>query len=377
MITQDDVRAKALEVGFADIGFTTADPFESQREILESRAESYGFLIRIMDLMAGTDPKAGHPGAESMIVLLENYFAESFPPSMEPHFGRCYQDDDRVTKDGLYQKIKAFRGYLRDHGIASKVPWNVPHRMSAARAGVASFGKNNFLYANRCNGRSSWVIPVVVTVEAAFEPDPPTAEVTCPKWCKNACIASCPTGALKRPRKLDPRRCISFLTYLAREITPLDLREPMGTWVYGCDRCQNVCPRNTAWSTRDLPVNPKIAAKASDFRLPRLLHMDEEYFQNRIWPHMFYVGPEKLWLWKMNVARAMGNTLNRDFVPDLVRAFGENEDERVKGMIAWSLGRLGGEGARQALDRFLSESESPVREEIEQALQMLSQPPGH
>jgi epoxyqueuosine reductase len=371
MIAKEEVRAKALELGFSDVGFTTAEPFESHREILEARAESYEFLIKILDLMVGTDPKAVHPEAGSMIVLLENYFAESFPPTMEPHFGRCYQDDDRLTKDGLSRKIKALRGYLRDHGIDSRVPWNIPHRISAARAGVASFGKNNFLYANRCNGQSSWVIPVVVTVDAVFAPDRPTTEVTCPDWCRNACIAACPTHALKSPRKLDPRRCISFLTYLAREITPLDLREPMGTWIYGCDRCQNVCPRNAAWLARNLPVNPKIAAKAPDFALSRLLHMDEEYFQTRIWPHMFYVGPEKLWLWKMNVARAMGNTLNRDYVSDLVRAFGENEDVRVQGMIAWSLGRLGGETARQALERFLPASESPVREEIEQALQMM------
>ena len=372
MVSKATVIAKALELGFADVGFTTADPFESHQEILASRRASYGFLIKILDLETGIDPKKVFPEAKSLIVLLENYFAESFPRSMEPHFGRCYQDDDRITKGHLYPKIKAFRGFLRDHGIQSKVPWNIPHRMSAARAGVGSFGKNNFLYANRCNGQSSWVIPIVVTVDAAFATDPPTTDVTCPTWCKNACIAACPTGALKSPRKLDPMRCISFLTYLAREITPLDLREPMGTWVFGCDRCQNVCPRNIAWSTRALPVNPRIAAKAPDFELPKLLHMDAAYFESRIWPHMFYVGSEKLWLWKMNVARAMGNTLNRDFVPDLIRAFGENDDERVRGMIAWSLGRLGGEAARNALDRFLTESESPVREEIQQALEMLS-----
>ena len=51
MITKEALRAKAHEIGFADIGFTTAEPFESQQEVLESRAESYGFLIKIMDLM--------------------------------------------------------------------------------------------------------------------------------------------------------------------------------------------------------------------------------------------------------------------------------------------------------------------------------------
>lgn len=355
-----------------DIGFTTAEPFESQRKILEERAENYGFLTRIGHLMEGTDPKTVYPTAKSIIVLLNNYFAEAFPPEMEAHFGRCYQDDDRVTKDNMYQQMKAFRGFLRDNGIQSKGAANLPHRMSAARAGVASFGKNNFLYANRTNANSSWVIPYVLLVDAEFEPDVSTAEVTCPIWCKNVCIAACPTGAIKGPRKLNPNKCISFLTYFAREITPLDMREQMGTWVYGCDRCQNVCPRNTAWLSRNLPVNKRVAAKVKDFELTKLLHMDTAYFEKRIWPHMFYLGSEKLWLWKMNVARAIGNTLDQGYVPELIRAFGENNDERVLGMIAWSLGRLGGAEAKKALEGFVAPSSGAVREEVEQALERLN-----
>lgn len=372
MISKEEIRKKALELGFEDIGFTTAEPFTSQQEILEERKETYGFLIKIMDLEQGIDPRTGFPGAQSIIVLLENYFAESFPSHMEAHFGRCYQDDDRVTKGELYRRIKEFRGFLREHNIQSKVPGNIPHRLSAARAGVGSFGKNNFLYANRSNAGSSWVLPIPITVDETFAPDEPTMEVTCPDWCKNTCIVSCPTRALSSPRELNPLKCISFLTYLAREITPLEMRENMGTWIYGCDRCQNVCPRNDAWKTRVLSPNQRVAAKAEDFEITKLLHMDRDYYESRIWPHMFYVSSDKLWLWKMNTARAMGNTLNRDYVPELIHAFEENDDERVKGMIAWSLGHLGGEEAVHALERFLKESQPPVQEEIEIALEIIN-----
>ena len=371
IVTKQEISAKALELGFVDIGFATAEPFESQRKVLKERAEDYGFLIKAARLMEGTDPKTVYPEAKSIIVLLNNYFAQAFPPELEAHFGRCYQDDDRVTKDNMHVQMKAFRSFLRDNGIGSKGAANLPHRMSAARAGVASFGKNNFLYANRSNANSSWVIPYVLLVDAEFEPDTPTEEVTCPTWCKNACIAACPTGAIKGPRRLNPQKCISFLTYFAREITPMEMREQMGTWVYGCDRCQNVCPRNTAWLSRNLPANPRAAAKAADFELPKLLHMDKAYFEKRIWPHMFYLNSDKLWLWKMNVARAMGNTLDRKYVPELVRAFGENSDERVLGMIAWSLGRLGGDAAKQALEAFAAQSNGAVRQEAEQALERL------
>jgi epoxyqueuosine reductase len=64
----------------------------------------------------------------------------------------------------------------------------------------------------------------------------------------------------------------------------------------------------------------------------------------------------------------MGNSLDEAYVPDLVRAFRENGDERVRGMIAWSLGRIGGADAGRALERFLQGSEGALRAEIESAL---------
>ncbi len=70
--------------------------------------------------------------------------------------------------------------------------------------------------------------------------------------------------------------------------------------------------------------------------------MNREYFEFYIWPHMFYMGPEMMWKWKMNAARAMGNSLDEAFVPDLVSAIGGKEDERVQCMAVWALGRIGG-----------------------------------
>jgi epoxyqueuosine reductase len=83
---------------------------------------------------------------------------------------------------------------------------------------------------------------------------------------------------------------------------------------------------------------------------------------------MFYMSPNNLWKWKMNVARAMGNSHDDSYVPDLVRAWDENEDARVRGMIAWAMGRLGGGQAKNTLERYRTGSDSTVREEVEAAL---------
>ena len=369
MISKQAIVEKANECGFEDAGFTTAEPFASQRSLLDERQEEYGWAIRSgLDLLAGTDPQTILPGAKSIIVIIEPYFREAFPPSLERHFGRCYLDDDRMTGNRLGKRIKAFRAYLRDNGINSKVPFHLPHRLAAARAGLGTFGKNCLFYSRKVAAGGSWVTPIALVVDQVFTPDEPTLDVGCPDWCRNACIAACPTGALIGPRHLDPRRCISYLTYFGGELTPMELREPMGLCVYGCDRCQNVCPRNSAWLARKLPMNQKAAGMVGDFRLEKLLHMDKAFFTEKVWPHMFYMSDADLWRWKTNAARAMGNTLDEAYVPHLESAFGESGDERVAAMIAWALGRIGGHAARQALEVFLPGSRSPVREEIQAAL---------
>lgn len=373
MLTKQAIVAKAYAYGFGDVGFTSAEPFAEQKQLLESMQDRYDWTTKLgLDLVQGTDPRTVLSQAATIIVLMEPYFSEDYPPVLERYFGRCYLDDDRVTKDGLYLRIKAFRRFLRDHGIDSKVPFNLPHRVAAARAGLGNFGTNCLFYSRKVALKGSWVLPIAVVIDQPLEPDVPTVGNGCPDWCRKACVTACPTRALKGNGTIDPRRCISYMTYHGQEITPRELREPMGLYVYGCDRCQEICPRNRPWLTAEKPLNQRAAQKAPDFELTRLLHMDETYFQNRIWPHMFYMRADTLWKWKMNVARAMGNSLDPKYVPHLVQAIDENDDLRVLGMIAWALGRNGGDAAVAELKKWRSRSQDldqALSMEIESALQ--------
>lgn len=377
MLTKKQIIEKAYECEFADIGFTTAAPFNDQKNLLQTMLDKYAFLEKDnLNLIEGTDPEKLMPGAKSIIVLVENYFKEAFPPEMAKHFGRCYLDDDRVTRDGLAKRIKAFRGFLRDNGIQSKMSFSTSHRNAALRAGLGSTGKNCFFYSRKAALKGSWVLPMVVMIDAPYEPDSPMPgpPIKCPSWCKNACVAACPTRAIKGNRTIDPRKCISYLSYNEENITPLELREPMGLYVYGCDTCQEICPRNRPWlahEAHDLAINEKVAQKAPYFELTRLLHMDTAYFNKHIYPHMFYLKSSHLWKWKMNVARVMGNSLEKKYLPHLAQAFKENEDDRVLGMVAWAVGRIGGSQAELLLKDFSNlpgGQQKKVAVEIENAL---------
>ena len=372
MITKREIIDQALKLGFDDVGFTTADAFETQQKVLSERQENYSWLKeKGMDLQQGTDPKSTFPEAKSIIVLVKSYFSHSIPASLVGKFGRCYIDDDRVTRGSQYRRTKAFCDFLSENEIETKIPANLPHRLAAARAGLGTFGKNCLIYSNKVARQSSWIIVLGVVVNCEFEPDEPTLIENCPKWCKNTCLVACPTNALIGPRNIDPRKCISFLSYYGDGITPLELRAPMGMWVYGCDRCQNVCPRNEAWLAQAHPINPVVEGRAADFELTKLLHMNVDYFKKQIWPHMFYMSADEIWRWKMNVARVMGNSHDSFYIPHLEKAFCENSDERVKGMAAWALGCIGGSRALGVLNKILKESVGMPRKEIIQALEMI------
>ncbi|MBX5464237.1 MAG: DUF84 family protein, partial [Clostridia bacterium] len=63
------------------------------------------------------------------------------------------------------------------------------------------------------------------------------------------CLEACPTAALRDDGLLDPDRCLSTWSQLARPF-PAELRPALGDRLWGCDTCQEVCPYNRAAARR-------------------------------------------------------------------------------------------------------------------------------
>lgn len=371
-----DIKDFALDIGYNHVGITTADRFSDFIDEVHSRGAIYDFYVEDpRQFLKGADPRRTMPSAGSIISMTWDYSQKAFPESLLGKIGRiyqarCYYAPRHRINGARYQLMLDF---LEKMGCEIGRRIFVPERRAAARAGVATFGKNNFAYGQRTG---SFILLSSIVVDKELEYDTPTYDIKCPQDC-TACMDACPTGAIYEPLKLDPRRCIAFNGWWTQDGRPCvsshippDIREKMGTRVHGCDVCQEACPRNSARLKRRLPEDPYLLKLAQDFSLPRMLEMSDQFYERTVRPIMYnYISDKKYF--QRNAAIALGNTRDPEYIPALDQAM-EDPEELVRGYAAWALGRIGGAKARAVLEsRLKREDSSLVTAEIDAALEVV------
>ncbi len=363
-----EVKRVARSVGFDLVGVTTSDPLVPHDCHLETWVERG--MHGAMNYVADHAPRAARPadvvqGARSAVVVGLAYRWDEPGPEDGRLRGRVSAyawgtDYHRVMEE----KLGALSRFLVERGatVARYYVDTGPllDRALAHRAGLGWFGKNTMLITRA--GYGSYVFLGEILTDLALTPDPP-AEGSCGR-CR-ICLDECPTSAIVAPFVVDARRCISYLTIELRGWIPRDLRPLMGTWVYGCDICQDVCPHNTLVRAG---VHAEFAPRR-DVAFPdllELLHLDEATYQARF-RHSAIKRAKRQGL-RRNAAVALGNLRDRRAVPALTEALGD-DDPIVRGHAAWALGRIGGEGAAAALrERAQVEADAEVLAEIDAAV---------
>lgn len=321
-------------LGYSRIGITTADDFDEYMEILNSR-ENYEFILKY-NVVTGS-PKKFMPSAKSIIVLLFDYKQKSIPENLDNMIGniylsRCYSPQPHSPNGA---RLKLMIDYLKELGCEVRDDINVPSRWAAARAGVATIGKNNFAYAN---GIGSYIMIYTLVVDKELEYDTPTLQNKCPSNCTK-CKDICPTQALLEPFHLNPKLCIGYNNWMAKEV-PLELREKIGSRIHGCDKCQQVCPRNNIKAKQVLPKDEYLEMLSKDLTLPAILNMDDEFFKTRIQPIMYnYISKPRMF--KRNAIIAMGNSGDDSYIPHLELAM-KSDDDLIREYAGWALDRLRG-----------------------------------
>jgi epoxyqueuosine reductase len=374
MALSEDIKDFALDLGFSKVGIAEAEPFPEYIAELKSRYQMYSWFIEgPRQLMKGADPRSLMPEAKSIVVVAHDFYKTSFPEELLGRIGRLYQARAYGTPphrlNGARRQL--MKDFLEKNGCKVLVDPTIPARLSAARAGVATYGRNTFAFAE---GIGSFIVISTFLVDKDLEYDKPTMEVKCPPKC-TACIDACPTGAILEPLKMNPFRCIAFNTFTTQDgrtggissYIPPDIREKMGGWIHGCDICQEVCPRNKKKLKATLPPDEYLAKIAKGFDLAKLLKLPDEFFTKTVQSLMYNYISEKKYF-QRNAAIAIGNTGDSSFVPVLGESMKEAEG-MVRGYVAWALGKIGGSQAKRILEMSLiNETVESARKEIEAAL---------
>jgi epoxyqueuosine reductase len=339
------IRLLALEAGFTEAGVVGLPYPETERDaerfaefVDAGRAGSMAYLARQNEAGELVRSRVGvpFPWAKSVVVCLAGYNADA-PLSVAPAPARTgwiaryawssRKDASGGLKPSDYHKVLLKR--LRGLEEAMRVEYGefeakayvdtgpVVERPLAKAAGLGWTGKNTCLIHPKLG---SWnFLAVLVT---SLELPDREAHFVVPDRCGSCtrCIEACPTDALFEPYRMDARRCISYLTIEHRGAMPEQLMPGVGRQIFGCDICQDVCPWNrkapittdTEMMARPELINPDLG---------RMAAMDRgEFEQTFNGSPVRRAGFEGF---QRNLAVAMGNSGQREFVPILERWAGE------------------------------------------------------
>lgn len=374
-MTAVDLRERVLSAarrcGADAVRIAPAEPEESTRRRLAAsfrRGDLQTWAFDDAYAAKAADPSTLLAGARSVVCVAVAYATPSQP--VERGRGRVsnyawsadYHQRMRTMLRQLARELEAL-------GAATAIACDtapLAERAFAERSGLGWIGKHTNVIAP---GLGSYVFLGEVVTSLPLVPDAPLKK-SCGSCTR--CVTVCPTGALRGDYTIDASRCISDLTQRTGPI-PRELRALIGTWIWGCDLCQDACPP-TSRAARDAaafaPLDPGMRAPA----LADVLRLRSGEFKRR------YARTALGWrgaaVLRRNAAVAMGNLLDRADVPALSDAAARDPHPLVRGHAVWALGRIGSPQALAVLRaRSIAEADAWVLDEIRAALLPFSKPP--
>ncbi|MGC1107411.1 MAG: tRNA epoxyqueuosine(34) reductase QueG [Candidatus Acidiferrales bacterium] len=335
---------QARAIGFDLCGVARAGNDDAPGYLPEWLARGYAGEMRYLHDARRHSVSGVMPGARSIIVCAMNYNtplpystaavanqsrdhdAESVFSVSRAWISRYAWGDDYhdVLKPKLEQLASWLRAELhRDFQARVYVDTGpVLERLAAKHAGLGWLAKNTCLINQQLG---SWLFLGVILTDLDLAPTLADRRAPPPDLCGTCtrCIDACPTDAFVAPYVLDARRCISYLTIELRGAIPEEFRPAMGSMVFGCDICQDVCPWNRKSPATPLaeflprkiaadtpaPVNAAVPAEDPSLFMPALewlVSLAEDEFR-----HIFRASPVKRAKWRgllRNACVAIGNS---------------------------------------------------------------------
>jgi len=360
-------------IGIDKIGFTSANPFPELKELLKKHRElGYETGFEEKDLERRTNPQLLLENAKSIIAIAIAYPSKIkiTPKNTEGEFrgivsrsawGMDYHHilRDKLTKLGEYlQKIVSSANYLvmTDTGALSD------HAV-AERAGIGWLGKNSLLLTPEFG---SYVYLGELITNVQFPEEHPM-ENQCGDCTK--CIDACPTQAIIQPGQLNGQRCLSYITQ-RKDMLEERWMEKLGNRIYGCDTCQQVCPKNKGINSIHQELTIPDPELAKPLLAPLLTISNKEFRQK--W------GPTAAsWRGKKPIQRnaiiGLAHFKDQSSLSLLGELLYKDDRPVIRQTTAWSIGRIGGPLSEEILQNAkLSEKDEKVLEQINKSLNSLA-----
>lgn len=341
---KEKIKARSKELGFSLAGVTTPDPvphFSTFEQWLASRYHgTMDYLATERSRTHRADPRRIMPDCKSILVLATPYnpplpLGEGVEVREEGEIGQIasyaqgadYHDVLPARMKELVQFIEGQVGRpVQNRWYTDTGP--ILERDLAQRAGIGWIGKNTCLIHPR---HGSYFLLSEILLDLPLEPDPPFTTDHC-GTCRR-CIEACPTDCILPDRTLDARRCISYLTIELKEEIPVELREKIGSWVFGCDICQQVCPWNRFAGEGD----PVFGTEEPVHALTEEMSISKDEFNRRFKQSPVKRAKRRGYL--RNVAVALGNTGTIHALPVLQNALNDDEP-MIREHAAWAIEQI-------------------------------------
>jgi epoxyqueuosine reductase len=342
-LTQE-LKQRGRALGFDLIGVAAADRLDRDGAVLEqwlSQGRQAGMHWMAREPAKRADPRQLLPGCRAVVVVAMNYDPG---PRADRAPGRGWRA--RVARYALGRdyhkvmgrKLRELAAWLEQRsGQRARVfvdTGPVLERAWAERAGLGWIGKNANLIARELG---SWLLlgEMLTCADLAADPGPHA------DFCGSctACLAACPTQAIREPGVVDANRCISYWTIEHRGPVPEARRADVGDWIFGCDICQEVCPWSRSFGT---PVPEQRFGRRADLEAldaAEILASDEHSFRARFsgtalmrakWQGM-----------RRNACLVLGNS-GRDEALEVLATVLEDSDPVVRSHAAWAVSRIRG-----------------------------------
>lgn len=345
------------------MGVAPAEPFTRARRVIEERKAaglngSMNFTYK--NPARSTDPHAALSGARSIVVGAFGYGAATSSIMSSPEAGAAaagtiaryaQADHYRMLRDAL--EVVGRR--LRTDGWKTRIfvdDNSLVDREAAYLAGIGWYGKNANLLLP---GMGSWFVLGSIVTDAPLPPNDRRVDDGCGP-CRR-CLDRCPTGAIIAPGVIDARRCLSWILQ-APGVVPREFRVAVGNRIYGCDDCQDVCPKNSGVE-RDHET--EAGSPGAYVELLEMLAADDETLLARF--GRFYLWQREVRYLRRNALVALGNVGDgRDpAVATTLTTWLRCSDPLVRAHAVWAAGQLNrldlvpiadGEDAREVRDEM-------------------------